>query len=222
MLSLQQRSLMKKLIMAISGIVLLLFIIVHTLGNLSIHLGAGYINAYAHHIHELGIVLWIERAVMIVAALVHIFLGVVLTLENWQARPKGYIVRRYLESDFSTRTMIYTGGIILVFIVYHLLHLTFHSFNPEFAQVVDVKGRHDVYFILKSSFEQILYAGTYCIALVALLLHLWHGIRSFFQTLGWNNQLFFSWIEIGGKTLALLIFLVMISIPARFFITTLF
>jgi len=222
MISIQQKSVLKKLLMAVSGLIMLLFVVVHTLGNASIFFGAGYINSYAEHIHSMGWLIWLERAVMILVALVHVVLGIMLSIENYNSRSSGYAVRRYLRSTFSSRTMIYTGSIILVFVIYHLLHFTLNTFNPEFAIMMDSQGRHDVYRMIKTSFGQFLYAGTYCIALLALLLHLWHGIRSFFQTLGLNKDTVLSWVENGGKTVALLIFLGMVFIPLRFYILQLF
>ncbi len=221
MISIQQKSLLKKLLMAVTGLIMLLFVIAHTLGNSSLFFGAGYINSYAEHIHAMGWLIWLERGVMILVALLHIFLGVMLSIENYTARSSGYAVKRYLRSTFSARTMIYTGGIILVFVIYHLLHFTLNTFNPELAEILDAKGRHDVYHMIQTSFESLVYTGPYVIALLALLLHLWHGISSFLQTLGLNKDTVLSLVETGGRTLALLIFLGMICIPLRFYIVPL-
>ncbi|MFW6414736.1 MAG: succinate dehydrogenase cytochrome b subunit [Thermodesulfobacteriota bacterium] len=218
MVSIGQKSLLKKLLMAVTGLVMLLFVIAHTLGNASLFFGAGYINSYAEHIHSMGWLIWLERAVMLAVALVHIFLGIMLSIENYTSRSSGYAVRRYLRSTFSARTMIYTGGIILVFVIYHLMHFTLNTFNPEFAEVLDSKGRHDVYHMIDASFASLVYTGPYVIALLALLLHLWHGISSFLQTLGLNKDTVLSLVEKGGRSLALLIFLGMVSIPLSFYV----
>ena len=218
MVSIVQKSLLKKLLMAVTGLVMLLFVIAHTLGNASLFFGAGYINSYAEHIHSMGWLIWLERAVMILVALTHVFLGIMLSIENYTSRSSGYAVRRYLRSTFSARTMIYTGGIILVFVIYHLLHFTLNTFNPEFAEVLDAKGRHDVHYMIQSSFESLIYTVPYVLALLALLLHLWHGISSFLQTLGLNKDTVLSLVETGGRSLAFLIFLGMISIPLSFYV----
>ncbi len=150
---LTERSLALKILMAGSGVLMLLFLLAHMLGNTTILGGPGSLNAYAKHIQGLGPLLWVERIFMLAVLVLHIFLGVMLTLENWQARPEGYAVRKYRRSTFSSRTMIFSGLVILAFIIYHLLHFTFLVTNPGVSHLVDEAGRHDVYSMVVLSFR---------------------------------------------------------------------
>src|SRR5512143_248604 len=172
----------RKLMMAATGQLLVLFIILHVLGNSTIYFG--WLNAYAAHLHALPPLLWSFRIVMIALFSLHLFFGTVLTLENSAARPQPYLVKKNIESTFAGRNMIWTGAVIGAFLIYHLLHFTFQITNPAIAAVrhPDSLGRPDVFLMMARSFQNIGIAALYLIAVTALWLHLSHGIQSSVQT----------------------------------------
>ena len=173
--------------MAVSGFFLLMFIIAHLAGNSTIFIGSDWINAYAEHLHELGPFVWVFRAFMLAILLIHMFFGVILTLENWGANPGKYAVTKRLKVTFSSRTMIWTGLLLLSFIVYHLLQFTFRV-TPDIVLAADEVGRFDVFTMVVSSLRVMAIAVIYIFAMVVLFLHTQHGIQSFLQTLGLSND----------------------------------
>lgn len=207
----------KKILMAVTGILMALFLVAHALGNAAFLVGQEAINAYAHHLQSLGPLLWLERAIMLGVLVVHIWMGLSLTLENWKAKPEKYQVRRYVKTGFASRTMLYTGLIILAFLIYHLLHFTIRVTNPGISEFVDASGRHDVYTLALRSFEQAVITLLYIAGLAAVLLHLWHGLGSFFQTMGWNTDRSMPLVDAGGKVVATVLFLGFIAIPITLF-----
>jgi len=207
----------RKILMAVTGLFMVLFILAHVLGNSTFFLGPEGINAYAARLKSLGEFLWVERIFMIGVTVIHIWLGIVLSLENSKTKPK-YVERRYLRSPLSARIMIYTGLIILAFVVYHLLHFTFQVTNPDFSEMLDAAGRPDVYGMGMESFQKLPIVLAYSIALIALLLHLWHGIESLFQTMGWNNDRTQPLLDRGGKTVSALVFIGFLLIPGAVYL----
>lgn len=208
-----------KVIMALSGLMMVLFVVAHLLGNTSIFAGPDGINAYAAKLREFGPVVWAYRVVMIVLFALHVYFGVQLTLENNKAKPRSYAVRRSLSATFAGKSMIWTGSVIGVFLVYHLLHFTIQVTNPEISAVrnFDAAGRPDVFHMVVLSFRKALIALVYIGALIALAFHLTHGIQSFFQTLGLNNDRTFPVITKSGTLAAIVIFLGYIAIPLIIF-----
>ena len=173
--------------MAASGLVLYGFVVAHMLGNLQVFLGPEAINDYGeflrHFLHGQG--LWIARGTLLLAASLHIWAAVVLTLENWSARPVGYREWQAVESTYASRTMVWSGPILAAFIVYHLAHFTLGTVHPEF-----VPG--DVYRNVVVGFQNPFVSAFYVLAMVALGLHMYHGFWSMLQTLGlshprWNR-----------------------------------
>ncbi len=203
----------KKVIMAVTGLVLVLFVIVHLLGNTSIFAGAEGINTYAVALRELGPVVWIFRLVMLFFFLVHIYLGVKLTIENKQARSVGYAQKKNIRTSYAAQTMIYTGVILLVFVIYHLLHFTLHVTNPEISHFTDAAGRHDVYAMVVLSFQKFFISLIYVLSMVFLLLHLSHGIGSMFQSSGINSRNSIPVMQSVGKWVAVVLFVGYIAIP---------
>ena len=177
----------RKVLMAVTGIFMVLFIVVHLLGNSSIFVGPDGINAYAAKLHSLGPVVWVFRAVMLALLLVHVWFGVTLTLENSAANPAKYAVSRKLKATFSSETMIWTGLLLLAFIVWHLLQFTVRV-TPDIVKGVDAQGRYDVFTMVLTSFQHTWIALMYVAFMIVLFLHLKHGIQSFFQTLGLSNE----------------------------------
>lgn len=179
----------RKVLMAGSGLVLVLFVIVHLLGNSSIFVGPDGINAYAEKLHGLGPFVWFFRLFMLAMAGIHILFGVLLTLENWKANPQKYQVKKMLKTTFAGETMIWTGVLLLAFVVYHLLQFTVRI-TPDVASALgnDAKGRFDVFRMVTSSFQSATIVLVYLAAMVTLFLHASHGIQSLFQTIGASND----------------------------------
>src|SRR5208283_3991096 len=205
----------RKLIMALSGFTMIAFVVVHLLGNTSMYFGPDATNAYAKTVHRFGSVLWVFRLFMLAMLTLHVFFGIRLTLENRAAKPQGYAVKKNLQSTFASRNMIWTGLLIAVFIVYHLLHFTFQVTNPQFAAVAhfDAMGRPDVFTMVVLSFRKFFISAIYIFAMGALGLHLSHSIQSAFQTVGLNSEKTFPIIINAGTIAALLVSFGFASIP---------
>ncbi len=174
----------RKVLMAITGLLMVLFVVGHLLGNLSIFAGPNGINAYAQHLHELAPLVWGTRIVMGAAVLIHLILSIQVTMENSQAKPEKYAHPSYLRATVASRTMIWTGVIMAAFIGYHLVQFTF---RPGFTIGTDLLNRPDVFAMVVDGLGRTLIALVYVVAMVSLALHLSHGIQSAFQTLGLAN-----------------------------------
>jgi succinate dehydrogenase / fumarate reductase, cytochrome b subunit len=170
----------KKAVMAITGVILLGFVVGHMLGNLQVFIGANQMNEYAALLKANAALLWSVRIVLLVAVIWHIVAAVQLTRMSQRSRPAGYYYKDVIQADYAARTMRWSGPIIAVFVIYHLLHFTTGSVHPQF----DV---HNVYRNVISGFRVWPVSLFYIIAMVALAFHLWHGSWSMFQTLGLVN-----------------------------------
>ena len=199
--------------MAITGLVLLGFVVAHMLGNLQIFLGAEWLNSYAEHLQSLPLLLWPARAFLLAALILHMATAIQLAFENKQARPIPYSYQNTVEASLASRNMVLSGLIIFLFLIYHLLHFTLGVTNPESANLVDSKGRHDVYSMVVSSYQNIFISSVYLIAMGFLLLHLVHGAPRFLQSLGLSADTTLKKIDNAGKILAWFIFLGNCSIP---------
>jgi len=201
----------RKILMSLTGQLLIIFILIHLVGNSTIFFGA--LNAYAEHLHSLPPLVWIFRAVMLLAIAVHICYGVQVTLENKAANPGAYAVNKPLKRSFASENMIWTGLLILAFVVYHLLQFTMHA-TPDVVVGLDAANRPDVLKMVVTSFGNAAISLGYMIAMVMLFLHLSHGIPSFLQTMGWNNEKTIPTFSTGGKVISAILMLAYISIPA--------
>jgi succinate dehydrogenase / fumarate reductase cytochrome b subunit len=176
----------KKYAMALTGLILMGYVLLHMVGNLKLYFGAESLNRYGEWLREIGEpaiprewLLWALRLVLLAAVFIHIHAAYTLTQMNRQARPVKYESKRdYVAADFASRTMRWTGIIVTAFVIFHLLDLTWGTANPDF-----VKG--DVYGNVVASFERIPVAIAYVIANLALGVHLYHGAWSLFQSMGW-------------------------------------
>ena len=176
----------KKVVMAVTGFILFGYVAGHVTGNLLVFLGPHAINDYGRFLHTFlhGTGIWIARAGLLAAVVLHVWASVSLTAENRAARPVGYRRRENRESTLASRSMILTGPVLAGFIVYHLAHFTTGRLHPSF-----VPG--DVYHNLVAGFRSWGAAAFYTLAMLALGLHLYHGAWSMLQTLGashprWN------------------------------------
>jgi len=168
----------KKAVMAVTGIIGVLFVIGHMVGNLQVFQGADRFNAYGHLLHgPLNELVWGARVVLLLALVLHVLAAYQLTIQNRAARPIGYAVRTSQVSTLASRTLRWGGVLLLAFIIYHLLDLTIGTVNPAFQE-------GDVYANLLGSMHRPLIAVFYIVAMAALGLHLYHGAWSSLRTLG--------------------------------------
>ena len=170
----------KKVVMAVTGFALFGFVVAHMVGNLQVFLGPAALNAYAKALRNLGPLLWLARIGLLVAVGLHIWAAYSLTMMNRAARPQGYREKEHRESTFASRTMRWSGVLLLLFIVYHLMHLTWGNAHPDF-----VDG--DVYHNFIVGFRPVLVSAVYILAMLALGLHMYHGVWSILQTLGLSH-----------------------------------
>lgn len=215
-MSLLESSLGKKYIMALSGLVLSLFVLGHMLGNLQVFLDPYWINAYGYKLQHLPYgLLWVIRLFLLLCVVAHIWAAITLKLQNKQARPEEYQVKATVQASLASRTMIMSGLIILCFLVFHLLHYTVrvvpgHEYNHsivasggnEFpAEVrlvhngkakVDAYGDplivHNVHDMMVAGFSYPLISLFYLVGTYLLCMHLSHGVSSMFQSIGLRNE----------------------------------
>jgi succinate dehydrogenase / fumarate reductase, cytochrome b subunit len=204
----------KKAVMAVSGIILFLWITAHMFGNLKFYLGPEALNHYGEWLRGLGSpllpetgALWLSRILLLVLIWLHIQAATQLTLRNW-ASSGDYGKREYIAADYASRTMRWGGVIIALFVIWHILDLTLGVVNPrpDFNQ-------HEIYANVVASFSVWWMAAIYIVANVILGFHLYHGLWSMFQSLGWNHPKFNSWRRVFATVFAIVIALGNISIP---------
>jgi succinate dehydrogenase / fumarate reductase cytochrome b subunit len=180
----------KKAVMAATGVILVGFVMGHMAGNLQVYLGPEPLNHYGEFLRTLlhGAGIWIARGTLLAAVGLHIWAAASLTIDNRSARPVAYRRRAHTESTYASRTMVWSGPILALFVVYHILHLTIGAAHGSF-----VEG--DVYHNVVAGFQVAPVSAFYIVAMLALGMHLYHGIWSMLQTLGlshpkWNGLRF--------------------------------
>lgn len=203
----------KKILMALSGFVLLAFVLMHLAGNLLIFGGPEPLNAYAKKLRDLGPLLWVARGGLLLMLVVHVVTSLQLAVENRRARPERYHVVQARSATMAGRTMVLSGLLVASYLVYHLLHFTFHVTNPDLSRALDARGRHDVYLMTVRSFQRPGIVIAYVVSLALLCLHLSHGIGSACQTLGVNRPRTLELTARLGQGVALTIFIGYASIP---------
>ena len=182
-LALHRTTIAKKAVMAVTGVILFGFVLVHMIGNLQIFAGTPEkINAYGAFLHSLGKVLWFARGVLLVSVVVHIASAVSLTRQNRAARPQAYAMTKPRKSTYASRTMVWGGPIVLAFLVYHLMQFTIGGGGVAIEH--DAQGRIDVYHNVIAGFSSVPVVVAYVVAQLALGLHLQHGVWSMFNSLG--------------------------------------
>ncbi len=206
----------KKIVMACTGFFLVFFIIVHLLGNSSIYIGPDGINAYTKQLHSMPALVWLFRLVMVVLFTLHVFTGIQLYVQNNASKPIKYSVKKSLKATFSSKNMIWTGIAIAAFLTYHLLHFTFRVTGAE-SLGIDALGRPDVYSMVLAGLKQAPAAIIYILGLIALLLHMLHGIQSLFQSTGLNGEKIQPSIIKASRTAAVIVFVAYLSIPVVIF-----
>ena len=191
-------SLIKKFVMSITGFVLASFLLVHMLGNLQVLEGPSAINGYAHFLQKQlpWEALWGFRVVLGGCFVLHLAMAYLLVVENKKARPQGYNVKKPQVSSLAARTMIYTGTLVILFAVIHLLHYTVLCLNPEFKQldwvstsgIYQGKVLHDAYAMIVLGFANPWVSIAYIVAMFVIGFHLSHGVSSMFQSIGFRNE----------------------------------
>ena len=205
-------SLGKKYIMAITGFLLFLFVIVHMLGNLQVYLGQEPMNAYAALLKSKPGLLWTARVGLFIIAVLHIVSALQLAAQNRDARPEPYAEGKPIAS-LASRTILVTGLIIFAFIIYHLMHFTLGVTNPDFMELHDALGHHDVYRMVIEGFRNPWVSAFYITSMGLLCLHLSHGVSSLFQSLGIRRRTTLAAFNRFAQISAIVIFIGNVSIP---------
>jgi succinate dehydrogenase / fumarate reductase, cytochrome b subunit len=174
----------KKVVMALTGVMMFLFVIGHLLGNLLVFAGRAQINAYAQFLHFDDSLLWIVRTILIIAVTLHVVVTIQLALRNKKARPIDYLHKKAINSSYASRTMYWSGPIILTFIIFHLLQFTAGYIHPETRFIPN-----DVYHNLVTGFRVWWVSAWYVFAICLLGLHLRHGLWSMLQSIGLAHSL---------------------------------
>lgn len=214
-------SLVKKYLMAITGLVMVVFVFAHLLGNLRVFLPPENINQYAYFLHHTlpAEILWGLRLTLLLSVGVHIWMSILLKLENKAARPIGYVNHKWLQASSASRYMTYSGGVILIYILFHLLHFTLQKIHPEFEQLTYSLSEtltEDVYGMMIYGFSsQFWYVSLFYIVSMGLLCwHLSHGATSMFQSLGLRNERTRYWLNRLAWGYGIIIFIGFASIPS--------
>ncbi|MGA3172206.1 MAG: succinate dehydrogenase cytochrome b subunit [Chthoniobacteraceae bacterium] len=214
-----QSSIGKKWIVALTGIVLVAYVLGHLAGNLQIFLPdrGSHINAYGAFLHSLGAGLWAIRAFLLACFIIHIVVTIQLAIQNRRARPDRYAAPHYRKADWASRSMVMSGLIVLCFIIFHILHFTTLTIRPDFANLKETlpngAERHNVYAMVVEGFQQPAASCFYILGMILLCMHLSHGFGSLVQTFGLNSTRIEPWLINGGRILAIIICLGYISIP---------
>ena len=227
----------RKVLMAVTGLILIGFVTGHLIGNLHVFGEPDEINGYAHFLQGLGPVLWIVRLTLLAAVILHVWAAVVLTLENRKARPAEYGFKHTIQATLASRTMRITGFVVLAFVLYHLAHFTiglngglfqgdtFKTRLPEYTMREDFHllgfllvsagtQVHDVYAMVVRGFQSPIVSGFYIIAVGLLSFHLWHGFESMFQTLGLRTSQWAGFLRVVTRAFCILYFLGNLAVPA--------
>lgn len=235
--ALRLSSILKKFLMAASGLVLVAFVAGHLLGNLQMYPllgGQDAFNAYAYKLHHLPYgLLWVIRAFLLACVVVHVWMAILLTLENRRARPVLYEEKRAVQSTYAARTMRWSGFILLAFILFHLAHYTARTVpgmdynDPSIIAPVplmkhgkpvmesgEIVLTFDAYRMVILGFQNPWVSLFYIVSMGLLCLHLAHGVSSLFQSLGLRNKLWRQRLDLVANVYGWGIFLGFISIPA--------
>jgi succinate dehydrogenase / fumarate reductase cytochrome b subunit len=196
----------KKAVMALTGVILVGFVIVHLIGNLQVFASADKFNNYAHTLKSMPPLLWGARTTLLLAVILHIWSAFSLWRLKADARPVGYVRKKAIASTYASRTMYWSGPILLLFIVYHLMQFTLGVGGTPYVE-------DDPFDNLVAGFEVWPIALFYILAMGSLCFHLFHGIWSMFQTLGINHPKYTPALRVMAKVIAIALFVGFSSIP---------
>ena len=203
--------------MALTGIVLALFVLLHMLGNLQIFAGPRILNAYAHSLQTLPApIKWAGRLFLLGSVLVHIWMAVVLSIENRRARPERYEKEASVQATYASRTMFMSGAILLSFIIFHILHFTVRVVFNYGGLHYDLGGVmvHDVYSMMTLGFSHWWVSAFYVLSMGLLCAHLSHGASSLVQTLGLRNESWRTLLDRSATIFGWVVFVGFSAIPA--------
>lgn len=200
-------SLGMKVVVALTGLPLAGFVVFHMLGNLQVFQGADALNRYAAFLRDMPILLWTARFGLLSLAVLHVGFAIRLARQNRRARPVAYAVRHYRQASWASRTMAVTGSLLLLFIVFHLLHLTAGVIDTSFPDRLDAQGHRDVYGKVVHAFRNPLFVVLYLAGQVVLGLHLSHAVSSSLHTLGFEHPALNRLFRGAGPLVALLVVL---------------
>ena len=210
----------RKMVMAVTGLILFGFVIVHMLGNLQIFISAEQFNQYSHMLQSNKTLLWGTRLVLLLAVVAHAVTAVQLTLANKKARPVGYKNKKDIATSYAAKAMPIGGMVILLYILFHLAHLTIASSAPAIAaglgynhSPLTASGVPDVYHNVVASFSVPWLTGIYLVAQCCLGLHLYHGAWSIFQSLGLNHKRYNTTLRSAASALALVVVTGFAAVP---------
>ncbi len=198
----------QKAVMAVTGAILFLFVIFHMIGNLQVFEGPEQLNFYGAALRRFPEALWAARVILLFAVMLHIWSSILLAVRKTGARPVGYAKRKNTNSSYASRTMYWSGPILLAFIIYHLLHLTAGYIHPGGAFI-----EGDVYHNLVAGFQVWYVSLWYIFSMILLALHIRHGAWSMFQSLGMNHPRHTPVLKKAAAALAVIIAVGYISIP---------
>ena len=213
-----QSSMSNRVVISLTGLGLVGFVIFHMLGNLQLFEGGDALNGYASMLRDMPILLWTARLGLFVAAALHIVLAIRLALRNRRGRPAAYAVRNYRSASLASRTMALTGGLLLLFIVFHLLHLTGGYVDPSIPDRLDAQGHMDVYGKVVKTFQNPVYVLLYVAGQLVLGVHLSHAVSSCLRTLGIEHAALNRWFKAAGPAVALLVVFGNLSIIVAVFL----
>jgi succinate dehydrogenase / fumarate reductase cytochrome b subunit len=204
----------KKWIVALTGLVMFLFVIGHLAGNLQFFVGPEAINNYGQLLRTSPELLWVIRSFLLLALVLHVVFTLWLVVDNKKAKPQKYLMQASVQVKPSTRLMSISGILLLAFIVFHLAHFTTQNVDPSYTGFHDDKGRHDVFRMMVAGFSNPLYSAFYAVAMVFLCSHLSHGAWSWMQTVGLRTKKVAEPSSRGARILALILMAGYLSIPA--------
>ena len=201
-----------KIIMALSGVIIIIFLLGHALGNLLIFSSQSSLNSYAHWLQQSSF-LWVFRFTMLFLLLLHVFLAVRIYLQNRSARIAPYFISKDIQLSLSSKTMFLTGLLTLVFIFFHIAHLTIGWVSTTSFTELDNNQMIDVYNNVIRGFKQPAISFFYLFSILFMSLHLHHAVKSLFQTLGFHHENLHKFLDYLAPALIITLMLAFISIP---------
>jgi succinate dehydrogenase / fumarate reductase cytochrome b subunit len=214
----------KKIFMGLTGLSLCGFIVVHLIGNLALlNPDPDPFNKYSHFLtHQLGSLIYVAEAILAAVFLIHFIYAIIVTIDNWRARPQGYKVvtnaNHTSRKNIASTTMIWTGAVIIIFLVWHLLHFKYGEMIT--TTTADGQVLRDLYSLVYMFYGNIVNVVLYVLVMSLLGFHLYHGFWSAFQSLGLNGKRFTPFIYVVGSIFAVVMAVGFIFLPLWIFVQT--
>jgi succinate dehydrogenase / fumarate reductase cytochrome b subunit len=209
----------QKIVMALSGLFLVVFVIVHLMGNLSLLVSSEAFNTYTHKLESLGPLLYVVELILLAGFVFHFGLAIIVTLKNWKARGDKYKTLKSAgdpsKQTFSSKTMIYTGAIILIFTI---IHVKTFKYGPYYETTIAGEQVRDLYRLVIEVFQNLKYVVGYTAVMILLGFHVRHGFWSAFQSLGANHPRYSALIYTVGILIAFILSIGFLLIPILIYI----